>query len=392
MLRDESQRESVDALRQVVNDLMVQNREMLTNAAGLESELSDRTRQLAQSAQDVKYYRGLVSALVENADDAIMAKDLDGTVLSCNPASERLFGYSESELVGRPAMLIIPPDKEVEERDKISRIRQGEHVSDYETVRRCKAGHLIAVSVRMSPIRDGAGNIRAASTIIRDITERKKTEQFILNSLHEKDVLLREIHHRVKNNLAVVSSLIYLQSTRATDRAMVGFFQETRNRIRSMALIHETLYSSNNLAEVDFGCYVKALAETLLRTYGTAEKQIELVYEVDSVCLPIEQAIPCGLIVNELLSNAFKHAFHDGRTGVVTMSVRKGDEDQCIIGVGDDGVGVTPTTGISSGHSLGLHLVRTLSQQLDGVFELGNQQQGTQALVRFKIIHDTSKQ
>ena len=241
-------------------------------------------------------------------------------------------------------------------------------------------------------MRDEDDQVSGASTIIRDISERKKTEKFILDSLREKDVLLREIHHRVKNNLSIVSSLLYLQSTRSADRMVTGLFQEAQNRIRSMSLVHETLYTSDNLAAVDFGVYVVTLARTLFRTYGVSEAHVRLVTDVASVCLPIEQAIPCGLIANELLSNALKHAFPNQGGGTITLSLHVHLECECVFSVRDDGAGLGTAAEASGPACLGLSLVRALASQLDGKFELLNSDPGTDARLSFNLTHDTSTQ
>lgn len=203
-----------------------------------------------------------------------------------------------------------------------------------------------------------------------NITERKRADEHIRVSLREKEVLLKEIHHRVKNNLQVISSLIYLQSKNVKDVATVEMLEDSRNRIRSMSLIHERLYQSQDLARVEFGEYVRNLANYLLRSYGSSANGIRLTTNVDDVFLGVDTAIPCGLIVNELVSNSLKHAFPDGRQGEIRIELRGDDGDKLTLIVNDDGVGFPQDVDYRKTKSLGLQLVNTLVTQLEGTIEL----------------------
>ncbi len=170
------------------------------------------------------------------------------------------------------------------------------------------------------------GGERVLTVRLRDITERKRAEEQIRNSLHEKEVLLKEIHHRVKNNLQVVSSLLSLQSGYPRVESVRDLFVESQNRVKSMALIHEKLYQSQDLANIDFSDYIESLAHHLFHSYTANPDLVTLKTDVD-VSLDIDHAIPCGLIVNELLSNALKHAFPDSRRGIMTLYFRPSGKD-----------------------------------------------------------------
>jgi two-component sensor histidine kinase len=225
----------------------------------------------------------------------------------------------------------------------------------------------------------------ATSKIVRDITHGKRAEQALRASLQEKETLLREIHHRVKNNLAVISSLFYLESTFAKDDYTVQLLQEAQDRVRSMALVHESLYRSGSLAAVNFGEYAQGMLKYLFQTYGVPSGQVSLRTETDEILLNVEIAIPCGLILNELITNCLKHAFPSGRAGEIRFSLRQGTNGRRILRVADNGVGIPPDLDIQKARSLGLRLIRLLTDQLGGEFEIRQTHPGTEAELSFSV-------
>ncbi len=217
----------------------------------------------------------------------------------------------------------------------------------------------------------------------QDITELKQAEDLIRASLREKEILLKEIHHRVKNNLQIISSLLNLQSNSISDPLTLAQFQDSQNRVRSMALIHERLYRSDDLAQIDFGPYLRDLVNSLVQTYRRQIQSITLKIEADVVLLDIDTAIPCGLIVNELVSNALKHGFPDGRTGEIGVEIRQeSTQGQYRLLVRDDGVGMAEDVDYRNTPSLGLQLVNSLCKQIGGNIDLC-QEGGTQFVIRF---------
>lgn len=211
------------------------------------------------------------------------------------------------------------------------------------------------------------------NAFLDSLAARREAELQIQTSLREKDVLLKEIHHRVKNNLQIVSSLFNLELSNQSDPQMQHVFLDSQNRVRSMALIHEKLYQSQNLARIDFAEYARHLAAYLLRAYHVMSNRIELHIVAEAVYLGVDTAVPCGLILNELISNAIQHAFPDQRTGKITVELYALPHNTLSLRVSDDGIGLSAKQYAQNHRSLGLQLVNTLVNQLHGTLELAVQ-------------------
>jgi PAS domain S-box-containing protein len=216
---------------------------------------------------------------------------------------------------------------------------------------------------------------------VQDITERKELELMLKKSLEEKDLLIKEIHHRVKNNLMVISSLLSLQSRYIKDKEARGLFRESQNRARSMALIHERLYRSDDLKRIEFGDYILSLSKELFHLYA-ADGHIELKIDVDDIYLDINTSIPLGLIVNEIVTNSLKHAFPDGRMGKIRVDFHKTDE-YYEFKVNDNGIGFPEDLDFENTDSLGLQMVTSLTRQIEGNIEL-DRSHGTVFKISFK--------
>jgi two-component sensor histidine kinase len=242
-----------------------------------------------------------------------------------------------------------------------------------------KDGSEFPVEICLSPIK--AGDETFVSAAIRDISERKKVENILRASLREKEVLLKEIHHRVKNNLQIVSSMLSLQMDQISDLQAIELFRTSLTRVRSVALFHETLYKSRDLAHVDVVDYIKSLAPGLWATYGVDSRIIELKVDVEDVALSVDAAISLGLIVNELVSNAIKHAFPGGRHGMVGVSLHS-EGKEIVMRVYDDGVGIPGDIELSNPNTLGLKLVGILAEQLAGSITLDSKE-GSKFTLRF---------
>jgi len=216
-----------------------------------------------------------------------------------------------------------------------------------------------------------------------DITERKKAEQLIKQSLKEKEALLREIHHRVKNNMAVVSSLLSLQARTIEDATVRSLFEESQQRVRSMALVHEKLYQTKDLSAINFEDYIKSIISEIINLYRIDTSAITTEINLEGVELDLESAVPCGLIINELLTNALKHAFPNNRSGVLCVHFAKTGEDTCTLTIKDNGVGLAEGFDYKEARSLGLRLVNVLTRQLRGTLQIKSDK-GTEAVVTFR--------
>lgn len=298
-------------------------------------------------------------AVVETAGDGIVTADESGRVETFNAAAERMFGYSADEIHGEGVPVLLS----AEARD--GRVRLDEAIgSRREAEGRRKDGSIFPVELNVGEV--NFGERRIFTLILRDITERKREEEKIRASLREKEILLKEIHHRVKNNLQIISSLLNLQSAHIRDPRALEVFKEGQGRVRSMALIHEKLYQSDDLARVDFSEYIRNLAAYLFRSYEVHAGAVALNVEAEDVLLGVDTAIPCGLIINELVSNSLKHAFPGGGGGSINIRLRPAGAERLTLTVADDGVGLPEGFDVRATPSLGLQLVNTLARQLGG--------------------------
>jgi len=207
--------------------------------------------------------------------------------------------------------------------------------------------------------------------LLREIEERKKAEEVVKASLKEKELLLKEIHHRVKNNMQIVSSLINLQARYITDSESLELFKKSENRVRSMALVHENLYELNDLSKIDFDVYIRNLTDHLFYSYDVNQSDISLLINVDDVYLSINEAIPCAQIINELITNSIKYAFPEGNSGEIIISFLK-EDDKHRLTISDNGVGIPDDYNDGNSKTLGLQLAEALTSQLKGNIELDN--------------------
>jgi len=217
-------------------------------------------------------------------------------------------------------------------------------------------------------VRDGV--VKGVVVNSRDVTEQKRAQEQVSTSLKEKEVILKEIHHRVKNNLQIISSLLNLQSRHIGDEGIREVFRESQDRVHSLALVHEKLYDSRELARIDAASYVRSLASNLFHSYGVNPDRIRFAVDVTQVELGIDSAVPCGLVLNELVSNALKHAFPDDREGRLVVELRREDGGRMRLRVSDDGIGLPKDLDFRRAESLGLQLVNILVSQLDGSIEV----------------------
>ncbi len=315
-------------------------------------------------------------------DYALMQLDVYGRVISWNTGAERVLGYSEAEILGQPSAVFFTPEEvaahEPEKELETAR-NTGRSMDDRWHVR--KDGTRFWASGILTSMSDDKGQLRGFAKVMRDDTDRRRAEDQLRASLDEKQVLLQEIHHRVKNNLQVINSLLRLQSQHISDESMRGMFEEARHRVQAIAGIHELLYRSPDLARIDFAAYLNRLARDLFSFYGVTDEKIQLALNIAHANLELNQAIPCGLLVNELVTNVLKHAFPGEKRGNLGVRLDCVD-DRCILTIEDNSVGLPQGFDWTQSTSLGLQLVQVLTRQLDGVAQV-NGDSGTRFEVSF---------
>jgi PAS domain S-box-containing protein len=358
-------------------------RTMLLNARRLRRRV-DQEDLILLAIEDVTAVResrerdAFAAAILRCSGEALVGLSPEGVIQSWNPAAERLFGYTAVEILGSSISILAPGNLEAEQSEVLARLRTDGVIST-ETVRMTKAGRLVTVILNAAPVLDSADHVVGVSVALTDITERKQMEEQLRDSeqnlttlLEEKQTLVRETHHRVKNNLQTIASLLSLQAGQARDRQVIEALSEAGGRVQAIARLHETLYASETLAEIQFGEYLQNLARELSQVHGRSDVTVQV--STDDMVLSMDVAIPLGLIAHELILNCFKHAFPADRSGQVTISFEYlGDDvkrDEALensgfrLRVQDDGIGFPPGLDTSKADSLGLRLVHLLAQQL----------------------------
>jgi PAS domain S-box-containing protein len=340
--------------------------------SGMTMDITDRKNTEEEVKESVKRYR----LLSEVAFDGIALTE-KGIFLEVNKEFADIFGYNLFEITGSHVSKLIAPEYH---EDVLQKIKSG-YDKLYETIGVKKDGTRFPfeVSGKSFPYKDKILRI----TAIRDITKRKEVEKQIKASLKEKEVLLQEIHHRVKNNMTIISSLLKLQASRIKDEGLRGMFRESMSRIKSMALVHEKLYQTGDLANINFNDYLKGLLNNVIMSYELGSDGISLITDIENVSLGIDSAIPCGLIINELVSNSLKHAFPEGRKGDISVGLHINDKDIVKLSVSDNGIGMPEVWDFDNTNSLGLSLVNTLVRQLHGKIRL-NREKGTEFQLTFR--------
>jgi PAS domain S-box-containing protein len=346
--------------------------------AGTHKDISDR--KLAEKELELQ------AVITKNIAEGICLVRADNAVIVyANPKFESLFGYNPGELNGKHVSIVNYADESMSAEEVNQAIRRevlqhGEATYEVHNVKKdgtpfwCRA----TTSIFDHP---EYGTVLVA--VHQDITEHKQAEDLIKASLKEKEVLLKEIHHRVKNNLQIVTSLLQMQSRRTKEPQAVEVLRDSKNRIASIALVHEKLYRSEDLANIDFGQYIPDLTTHLFDTYNVSSNTVSLNLHVENTLLQIDEAIPCGLIINELVSNSLKYAFPAKRKGKIQIKFysTKSDNNLTLI-VRDNGMGIPKEFDIETTHSLGLTLVQGLVEQLEGTIEL-DRHQGTEFKITF---------
>jgi PAS domain S-box-containing protein len=347
-------------------DSMPSNRDPPSGRGSSEIEAPDATAPIHAHLKGEDSFR----RVVEWAPSAMVMIDSAGQIVLVNAETERVFGYRRGDLVGRPVELLVPQRFSGHH----AGFRDGFFAnpaprpmgSGRDLFARHADGSEFPVEIGLNPIETEEGLMVLAAIV--DITERKRAQQRIEKALEEKTVLLNELHHRVKNNLQMISSLLNLQASNTDDPRLREMLNESQNRVKAMGLTHQLLYEHKDFSRVDLGEYLGRLAQLLLSAYRARGGRIalDLVLPPERHYIGLERAIPCGLAVNELVTNSFKHAFPGDRHGAITVALASAGEKDIILTVSDDGVGLPRDFDLDSIKSLGLRLVPLLVEQLNG--------------------------
>ena len=338
-----------------------------------ESKRAEKTLQESE-----KKYRDLAELLPQT----IFETDLNGNITFVNHIGHQIFGYTPEELnKGINMIQILVPEDRARAMKNNQRILNGEKLPFGEFTALKKDGTTFPIIVNTNLIIQ-EDKIIGLRGILVDITELKDAENKIKASLKDKEVLLREIHHRVKNNMQIISSLLNLQIDYLNDEDAVDVLKESQNRVKSMAMIHEKLYLSTDLTKINFVDYIQSLISNLFYSYNVKEDHIKPILKIEDVNLNIETAIPCGLIITELISNCLKYAFPNQMKGKIIISLKQ-VEDKFELIISDNGIGLPENININKIKTLGILLVKSLTEQIDGKISI-QRKNGTQFKITFK--------
>ncbi|HPJ37562.1 MAG TPA: histidine kinase dimerization/phosphoacceptor domain -containing protein [Spirochaetota bacterium] len=355
-----------------------------SGSIGLIRDITDVVSVQRALFQTEKYYR----YLMDNSSDVFSILALDGTILYKSNSVLRVTGYNPFELAGENEYdvtheedhgllknIVFDPGNAMQPRDYI------EHRFLH------KDKYWIILESSVFKIIDEEKNMILVALYSRDVTKRKMAENSLKAALHEKEVLLQEIHHRVKNNLQVVTSLLNLHASRSGNKEVAENLRDSQNRIRAMALIHERLYQSRNLSMVDFNDYIRTISGELVYSYCLNPGRIRLDIDVEKVMLEINKAIPCGLIINEVITNALKYAFPEGETeeGIIQIAMHKENGGMVHLRISDNGIGLPDETCYETNKTLGFMLINLLTMdQLKGTVDISGED-GTTVAVQFPV-------
>ena len=356
----------------------------------LNSELKTHIVERTKAEEAIKKSEEQLRIVVQNMPVMLDALDEENKLVVWNKECEKVTGYTSEEIIGRPeAMSLLYPDKDYLSQIMSEWSERGDFVGWEIDITR-KDGSIRTISWSSIGNKYPIPGWKSWAIGV-DVTRRNEAEDFLKKSLKEKNVLLQEIHHRVKNNMQVIISLLRLQADRIQEERFREIFKESQNRIYAMAAVHETLHQSDTLTSIDLSEYLTKLAETTYRTYNTNGGKIRLSIKIQHTIIKLEQSYPIGLVVNELLSNCLKYAFPGNRPGEIKIQGTHPDPKTVLLVISDNGVGMPNDFGWRNEDSLGLEIVRTLVEdQLRGAIELdaGN---GTRWEITFPVLTENER-
>jgi PAS domain S-box-containing protein len=313
-----------------------------------------------------------VRTIFQAMAEGFVLQTRDGKIVDANPAAEVILGLTRDQLLGKSSLDIdwraVRQDGTTfpgEEHPSMVTLETGKPIRNQLMGVRARDVALRWISINTQPIfGDSQSQPTAVISTFTDVTQSHLSALKIAETLAEKDVLLREIHHRVKNNMQVISSLLSLQGSHIRDAKYVAMFAECERRIRSMALVHEQLYRSSSVASIDFGEYLGELSKLILRSQQTVLPNVNIIADCDPVNVGLEMAVPLGLIANELMSNAFIHAFRGRKSGKLVLNLKRTGAQTALMSISDNGVGLPAELDIEQTKSMGLYIVKNLVRQI----------------------------
>lgn len=349
--------------------------------------VSDDVTQNKQAEDALRESEMKYRDLVELLPLSVFETDEEGNYTFANPAAFETFGYTPEDIAkGKSIMEVVIPEDQMRVVENFRRVAKGEELGGIEYTVMKKEGSIHTIIVYADAI-IRENKFRGIRGVIVDISELKESENKLKALLDEKELLIKEVHHRVKNNMQIISSLLSLQKNFVDDEEAVNLLQESQNRVKSMAMIHEKLYQSNDLIHINIAEYIKNLVYDLFNSYAIKKEQIKLHIEVEEISLGIETAVPLGIIISELISNSLKHAFPNGEKGEVYVRLKTLDNNGTYeLRISDDGVGSPEKANNQETNTLGLQLVNTLTKQLNGFTKL-NRECGTEFTIIFKELN-----
>ena len=361
----------------------VRTRSLRRSQEMLKRKVEARTRELQSKNLEL----AKLSLVASETDNAVMIFDEHLELEWVNTGYSKLTGYTLDEVrkqKGATLRELTTNQDVLDHLDECIRMRRS---FIYESEIEHKNHTKRWASSTLTPILNEQGQLKNIVVIDTDITLRKHMEEQIREALEEKGVLLREIHHRVKNNLQIIISLFNLQTSYVSDENAYKALKEGQDRIKSMALIHERFYQTDGLSKIDFDDYIKRLAENLMQSFRVSQSQVTLIIQSDKISLDIDTAVPCGLIINEIVSNSLKHAFKDGRKGEISIRLNQTEPDMFRLEIGDNGIGMPEGFSVETSDSLGIQLIQALTDQLEGTMQVENNPgNGVKYIINFKRI------
>lgn len=351
----------------------------LKGLIGVITDISDRKK----SEEKLKESEDKYKTVIDTAGEAILLYDNKGDVIEANQKALKLFGFKREELVGKNLITLLPK-LNINIKKALSSFKDiiiGEDISQTEWTFNNVNSEEKTVVAHYTRLKKDEKTV-GITLLLEDITERKKAENKIIESLQEKEVLLREIHHRVKNNMQIISSLLNLQIQFEDFDETVGVLKESQGRVKSMAMVHEKLYQSDSFSKINFKEYLTNLVSDIFYSYGIKREYIDFKLDIADLNISIDTSIPLGLIINELVTNSVKYAFPNNKKGSIRIIFKL--EDHCyVLIIADDGVGITEDIELGKTETLGLQLVMSLVNQLGGTLKL-DRHKGTMYTIKFQ--------